>query len=186
MSDGPHKSLPMRPGWKRVAEYADNPAFTLEDVSEVIVPAVAYDWHKEVSTKLIKCVRDALGEDLLFARDTVVQLENLKRVSSGYPLGSALIDYTIHAVLSGRSGEEALQGAALDSMIDRTARCARQVEEHYLRESTSPRSVQVRARIEEGVLGADLKTLANCCLNSDTRPVHRRTKQDGLDDGVAL
>lgn len=24
MSDGPHRSLPMRPGWKKVAEYAGN------------------------------------------------------------------------------------------------------------------------------------------------------------------
>ncbi len=27
MSDGPHRSLPMRPGWKRVAERAYNPNF---------------------------------------------------------------------------------------------------------------------------------------------------------------
>ena len=40
MSDGPHRSLPMRRGWKHVAERGDKPAFTTEDIAEAIVPAL--------------------------------------------------------------------------------------------------------------------------------------------------
>ena len=34
MSDGPHKSLNMRSGWKKLAERADQPAFEPEHVAD--------------------------------------------------------------------------------------------------------------------------------------------------------
>jgi hypothetical protein len=49
MSDGPHRSLPMRLGWKRVAECGDNRAFVSEEVSEAIVPALEQDCHAEMA-----------------------------------------------------------------------------------------------------------------------------------------
>ena len=186
MSDGPHRSLKMSRSWKKVAECADNPAYNLENISEAIVPAINDDWRKEVSAKLVNSIRDVLGEDLLFPNDTAIQLESLRKISAGRPLGSILIDYTIQAVLSGISGDKALQGATLNALIDRAARCARQVEEHYFRESTSPRSVNVRSRIEQGILGANFGSLASRLLDPDSKPAHRSKKHDGLDDGIAL
>ena len=53
MSDGPHRSLPMRPRWKKVAEYAGNEAFPLEDICDAIVVAVEWDWRKDVSPGLV-------------------------------------------------------------------------------------------------------------------------------------
>ena len=40
MSDGPWKSLPMRQHWKRVAKQAENGAFSLEDLREVLEAAL--------------------------------------------------------------------------------------------------------------------------------------------------
>lgn len=34
MSDGPHRSLPMRPDWKKLAEYADNKNFVRDPVRD--------------------------------------------------------------------------------------------------------------------------------------------------------
>ena len=40
MSDGPHRSLPMRPWWRRLAERADRCAFGVEEVADALVPAL--------------------------------------------------------------------------------------------------------------------------------------------------
>ena len=48
MSDGPHRSLPMRPQWKRLAERAHNQAFSVEEAGDAIVDAVSQDWTKEM------------------------------------------------------------------------------------------------------------------------------------------
>jgi len=36
MSDGPHRTLPMRRGWKRLAKRADKSAFNAEDVKDAV------------------------------------------------------------------------------------------------------------------------------------------------------
>ena len=50
MSDGPHRSLPMRQGWKRVAERGANDNFTTEQIAAAIVPALEQDWHADVES----------------------------------------------------------------------------------------------------------------------------------------
>lgn len=42
MSDGPHRSLPMRPGWKKVAEYAANKT-SRDQVRDAVEAAVEKD-----------------------------------------------------------------------------------------------------------------------------------------------
>ena len=184
--DGPHRSLPMRPRWKKVAEYADNVSFTPEEVGDAIVVAVEQDCRMEVSSGLIDRIRDVLGGAQLFSEDTVGQLENLKQVTGGYPLSGVLLDFVIQATINGKSGEAALHEGMTNALTDRAARCARQVEEHYFRESSLPRSQNVRNGIEEGIRGSDFNRLANHLLNPGSQPAPRRTKQDRLDDGVKL
>ena len=43
MSDGPHRSGPDARAWKRVARCADNPAFEVEEIRNVIVLALEQD-----------------------------------------------------------------------------------------------------------------------------------------------
>lgn len=43
MSDVPHRSLPMRPGWKKVAEYADNKNCACDQVRDAVEAAVEKD-----------------------------------------------------------------------------------------------------------------------------------------------
>jgi hypothetical protein len=56
MSDGPHKSLPMRPGWKKVAECASKEAFTSNEVCEAINAAIAQDYQKDISPDFIASI----------------------------------------------------------------------------------------------------------------------------------
>ena len=48
MSDGPHRSLPLRPGWKRTAERADTPAYEATEVTRAASRALEDDWRAEV------------------------------------------------------------------------------------------------------------------------------------------
>jgi len=179
----------MRPGWKKVAEYADNQAFVPQEVSNAAISALSQDWRMDVPDALAKCVCEILGgqQDSLFREQKIMQLEAVRRITAGHGFGQVLIDCAIQRVVSGGSGADAAIEAAADSLGVWSARHGRQVEEHYCRESTVRRAESVRARIEEGIGGADRKRLARQLLKLDVAPAHRTTlKQTGIDDGVKL
>jgi hypothetical protein len=186
MSDGPHRSLPMRPEWKKVAEYADNEAFALEDVCDAILAAVEWDWRKDVSPGLVGCIQDVLRGATLFSEDSLRALEDLRPSVAGGEMGNTLLDYVACIVSDGKSGDAALQEAAAYTLTDWSARCARQVEEHYLRESSTATTKNVRSRIEEAIQKAPFTARASRLLDPESTPPLRLEKHDGLDDGVPL
>lgn len=189
MSDGPHRSLKMRPGWKKVAEFADNRAFAKEEVSSAAVSALGDDWRSEVPDSVVECVREVLGgqQDSLFRDQKMMQLEAGRRISAGHGLGQVVIDCAVHRVASGATGADAAVEAVADALAIWGSRHGRQIEEHYCRESTDRRAQNVRARIEEGIGGASLHGLARQLLKLDSAPVPRTPpKQTGVDDGVRL
>ena len=49
MSDGPHRSLPMKKGWQHVAERADNRAFGADEISTAMIPALERDCRDEMN-----------------------------------------------------------------------------------------------------------------------------------------
>lgn len=188
MSDGPHRSLRMSRGWKKLAERADNKAYAPEEVRDALPDALEQDWRSEVPNSVLRHVHDILGDNQssLFGEQRAERLEALRREAAGYALGSALIDHAIDAAMRGRSGDEALRDAASGALLDRAARGARQVEEHYCRESTLNRATDVRARIESGVAQLDINEIAGRLVGTDKSERPRPVKQTGLDDGVQL
>ena len=111
MSDGPHRSLPMRPGWKKVAEYAGNETFTSDDVCDAIDAAIEQDWRKDISPDFIGSIQDVLGGATLFSEDSIQALEDLRQSVAGCAMGNALLDHVVFAVSDGKSGDAALQEA---------------------------------------------------------------------------
>jgi hypothetical protein len=186
MSDGPHKSLPMRRGWKKVAEYAGNVTFASNEVCDAIVTAIEQDWRKDISLGLVGSIQDVLGGATLFSEDRIQALEDLRQSVAGGAMGHVLLDHVLYAVSDGKSGDTAFQEAVTRTAIDWSARRARQVEEHYLRKSSTENATIVRSRIEEAVQKASFTALASRLLDAASRPVPRLVKHDGLDDGVPL
>lgn len=188
MSDGPHRSLKMPRGWKKLAERADNKAYAPEEVRDALPEALEHDWRAEVPDSVCSRVRDILGDSQssLFGDQRAEWLEALRGETAGYALGNALLDYAIHAAVRGRCGDEALREAAGNALTDRAARGARQVEEHYCRESTLHRAAHVRERIETGVTQSDIGRIAGRLVGTDKSQSSRPAKQTGLDDGVRL
>ncbi len=131
MSDGPHRSLNMRRGWKRFAKRADKEAYAPEEVCDAIPAALA--------------------------------------------------------AANGKAGQDALTEAASASLMDRATRGILQVEEHYYRESSHKRSVNVRERMNSGIAQTDFGAIARNLIGTGKaqRP-QSVAKRTGVDDGVSL
>jgi hypothetical protein len=188
MSDGPHRSLPMRRGWKRVAECGDNRAFASEEISRAMIPALEQDCRSEIAPEFLDAISDVFRnqQPSLFKNPLAPQLAVL-RPNAGYGIGRVLLEHAIQVAERGGTGAEGLVEATTNALTDRAARGARQVEEHYCRESTSPRAQKVRERIEDAIGGAGITGLARQVLKLDPRPSSPASlKQQGLDDGVRL
>ena len=84
-------------------------------------------------------------------------------------------------------GFAVVQDALKAALMDRANRGARQVEEHYLRESSAPRANNVRGRLHDGISCLDLEAIAARVLSvNPKRPPDAPLKQKGIDDGVRL
>ena len=164
MSDGPYKTLPMRPQWKALAKRAYIPAFSPEEVSEALPPALRRDWSAEVSEPFLRDVARALigGEQ-----------------GSLFPALDALAD--------GFRGTPALEQAIEIALEARGLSVFRQIEEHFHREVSDRRAADLRRRLEQSLVGQPLRELARDLAKGapGPKPVGL-SKQGGLDDGVTL
>jgi hypothetical protein len=188
MSDGPHRSLPMRRRWKRVAESADNKAFEREEIRNAIIPALEQDCMKEMSPEFLSNLRAVCSgqEGSLFKNEVGPQLESL-RDAAGSGIGRVVLDHAIQISASEKIERDIAGKALTNALTDRAARGARQVEEHYCRESTKPRANRVRERIEQAISHPDMEGLARQILTGKRdRSPRPSIKRQGLDDGVKL
>lgn len=188
MSDGPHRSLPMKPAWKLVAERADKDAYAIEDVSAAIVPILERDCRAEIDQAFLRDLRAMLGDPngSLFKLDVKPLVDDLRtNATSG-------MDRAIVANVSAISqqdvvGIDILLQAVEAAVGDRFACTARQMEEHYLRKSHEPRASHLRDRLEEGIAITNMGQIAARILHPEhSRPRQVRSKQSGIDDGVKL
>lgn len=186
MSDGPHKSLPMHRAWRRVAEFADNQTFDAEQVDTAVIHALKQDCQAELSPDYISSLRDVfrVSENLLFERNIQAELEAL-RDRSGPGIGITVLELAIQMSASEKPTPNILESVVADALTDRLARCARQVEEHYLRKAAQPRANTVRATIERASNRPAMEELARQVLKPDgDAPSLPPVKRHGLDDGV--
>lgn len=190
MSDGPHRSLPMRKPWRTVAELADTPAFTVEEVVPEMLNALSNDWREEVNAELqseLKALLARAGQFQLFPAQRREALDRLARTAAGMPLALALVECADRAMAAGHAGDQAFAETVRSALALRVTRGTRQTEEHYLRKTAAPRAINVRARFEQAASACDFATLARRLTGAETGPTTTRlVKKDGLDDGVQL
>jgi hypothetical protein len=173
--------------WKRFAERADNPNFEMDDVTRFVAPALEQDCTGEMTSEFIAALR-AIARDQsesLFKEDLRGKLDALRN-QAGSGIGHTLLDNVGLIPAHDLADVNALVGCMTAALTDRAARGARQVEEIYLRESTAPRALNVRMRIERAIEKAPLQDLARKFLRLDSAPTERPTKREGLDEGVGL
>jgi hypothetical protein len=189
MSDGPHKSLPMRDGWKKVAQRGAASAFDAEQTAEAIPDAVQQDWQEERCDDLIKDLRRALEESRqgnLFGQQRDDKLEALKDVSgSGSPLKRRILECVTQEFEGGKDGPEAIKDGTQRAIGEGITRATFQIEEHY-RLSNDESADRVRHSLQAAADHVPLQDLTERLLKltkrSDTPPPSR----NDLDDGVPL
>ena len=143
MSDGPHKSLPMRRRWKGLAKVADTATATPSETVPRLLNALSGDWREEVNPGLVAALRtvcDAADQITMFSDQRHPELDRLAREAVGRPLALALIECAERAMAAGLYGPAALEDAARRALDLRVRRGFRQMEEHYLRESNERRA----------------------------------------------
>jgi hypothetical protein len=189
MSDGPHKTLPMRPGWKRLSERAYKASYAAAEVAAAICPALADDWRAEVSDGIIRQVRMVVGADaggFLFADQAERDLGTLRGVAPS-PLAGLYIDCVREALADGFRGENACLAGAEAALNERAACGIRQVEEHYRRNVDIARTDNVRSRLDAATGEAPIRALAREVLTGRLGPIGRPpAKRTGIEEGPQL
>lgn len=189
MSDGPYKSLPMKPRWRHAAKCAYKEAFSQDEIIESVTRASHADWRTEVRQALVASVTSVvapLGQQALFADQVLADLAALRRGCAS-PLEASFVRNAIDAVATGRTGGDAVQFAAEEALSDRLLCNYRQVEEHVRRDDSIRNAEFVRNRFEAAHGQINLSSLARAALRTG-EPLTRRTRAQftDLDAGVPL
>lgn len=191
MSDGPHKSLNMKPVWKKVAERANLAAFEPEQVSEKLMSALQDDWAEEGCDELVRGIKEIIGDTRqasLLDNNKADELESARRVlSAGQGLKQLVLDSVIQSFDSGGDGSDALQNGIQSALTERATRGALQVEEHYHRKSNEKQAVNVRSRLNQAIERVPIGDFSRRAAGLRTQvPLAKTQKQQTLDDGVSL
>lgn len=186
MSDGPHRSLPMRRHWKNLAERAAKAAYSADEVCEALPVALQRDLREAP----LAAIRGIFSGDQgsLFANNEIERLEAVRQASTRSAACNVVIDCAIQAVSGGLTGEAAFR-ATLENACEAQVRSQfRSVEEHYYREA-SPRSAgYVRDRLDAARQQCDFKTIASGFMSGakpPRGPAHL-PRHTGLDEGPTL
>lgn len=190
MSDGPHRSLPMRKEWQRLAERADKPAWTQEEVTEAMPSALDSDWREDGCDEVVASLRAILGvgtQGALFVDDAMGELDRARRqLTNGAPLRRLIIDHVQLALANGDRPADALKNGVESALRERAARARYQVEEHFHRKTHEERALGVGKRIEDAMSRCAFDALARHYIGEVSSHQTRLEKNKDLDDGVAL
>lgn len=187
MSDGPHRSLPMRRHWKDLAERAAKAAYSADQVCE----GLPYALKKDFREAPLEVVRDILGggkQGSLFQNERIEQLEAVRQTCRGSAAGNILLDCAVVAVGAGLIGDAAFQ-STLENACEEQARSGlRSIEEHYQREASAGSAQYVRNRLDAARHQCDFRAIASDFMSpaKPPRDALRLSRHTGLDEGPAL
>ena len=185
MSDGPHKSLPMRRHWKKFAERAQGQAFSHAELDE----AFAFGLRKDYSKVPLSVIRDIFinGTEASQRREDIsIQLNDARQICRGSAEGNILLDCAIEANNNGMTGVTACKYAMKNALETYAIDVCRQIEEHHLRKE--PGSVSyIRSRLSIARSQCEYETLVSELTSSSlSNTDFRLTKRTGLDEGPLL
>jgi hypothetical protein len=187
MSDGPHRSLPMRPAWRGLSARADNQNHTRDEVADALMRAVRSDFRNEVSPAHVTALRrifDRDGNALGMREIALAQLKEAAPLASGSVFGSKLQEWASLAASEGKLTRAAFEEAVRKAALESTYGGIRQASEHYVRKSTDRRADRLEGRLRDAAAHLKAATLGARLL----APVgaRRSIRRAGLDEGVAI
>ena len=185
MSDGPHKSLPMRRHWKDLAKRAANLAYSPDEVSEAILPPLMREFRAAPLSEIRVILGDG-KQGSLFKEDRSARLEEARQLCRGSAAGNTLIDCAIEAVTNGLTGDIAFS-EALENALEAHARGGcHQIEEHHYREEPHSTS-NVRDRLCTARSLCSYAVLASALMSGKPADGNLRLpKHRGINEGPSL
>ncbi|CAI07456.1 hypothetical protein ebA2389 [Aromatoleum aromaticum EbN1] len=189
MSDGPHRSLPMRRPWKELAKRGDQCAYDAEQVAEAAAGALASDFKNEIKWSLVDALKSIFtGRDnsLGLPEIALQELEDAKSLAAGSVFGTNAVAWSIDLINEGRFGLDAFHEAIGLAAKMRGFANVRQVEEHYLRESNQRRADHVSVRLSSAISSFSEGRLGAMLVSPESAGAHRPEKRTHLDEGVPL
>ena len=185
MSDGPWKSLPMRPHWKQVAKQAERDAFTPAELAETLEAAL---W-KEAEELPLASVRRAVvpeAQGVLFRPDLTAELEAVRRDHPGSKVVQTLLTCVGDAEGSDAPAHEVLESAVVDTLDECARDHSRAIAEHFFRKSSS--KIPIHERLESARRRCKLQALAaeTLAMSDSFAAFARPAKRSGLDEGPLL
>lgn len=186
MSDGPHRSLPLRRHWKKFAERAAVRSYSLDEVAAVLPGALTNDF-KEAPLNQIRDILLGDSQRSLFPRNCADQLEELRGTCRGSTVGNMLIDCAIEANAIGLTGDTAINAAAKNASEAYARGIMRQIEEHYRRKQPGS-ELNVRNRMSAACEQVSFASFASEIMSgkSDSAGKYRLMKHTGIDEGPRL
>ena len=186
MSDGPHRSLPMRRHWRNLAERASKAAYSADEVCEALPVAL----QRDMCEAPLAAIRDIISgnQGFLFAHNEIERLEAVRQASTRSAACNVVIDCAIQAVSGGLTGEAAYR-ATLEIACEAQVRSQfRSVEEHYHRSASARSARYVRDRLDAARQQCDFKTIASGFITGTQSPrgAANLPRHSGLDEGPTL
>lgn len=186
MSDGPHRSLPMRRYWKQFAQRMANSAFSVDERNEALDYALLRDF-KGTPRAQVREVLLGTGQGQLFSDQEAV-LSELKRIAQqceGNHAAQTLVSSAIQALHEGRSGIDALNYAECVSADEVVRAQSRGIEEHYYRNTSVADANTIRDRLDQIRIGRQGRGLPSSSADSHANGPRVR-QRTGLDEGPPL
>lgn len=187
MSDGPHRTLSMRKGWKHLLKHAYRDASSDDDVLEALSQALLDDCREEIPHELRSALENAIGQQKqahLFEDDLATSLDDLRGLASGYPLAQSFLDCAIDAANQSPRADLKLVDVLARALAERAVRGARQAEEHCKKKANATRAAGMRSRLDQAISQTSFSGIAAGVLGNEA--AHALKRHDGLDDGVPL
>jgi hypothetical protein len=118
MSDGPHRSLPLRKAWKELAKRGDQGTYDTKQVAEAAAGALASDFKNEVKWSLVDVLKSIFtGRDnsLGLPEIALQELEEAKSLAAGSVFGTNAVAWSIELINEGRFGLDAQLYSAISN-----------------------------------------------------------------------
>lgn len=187
MSDGPHRSLPLRRPWKILAERAAREAYPVSEVGEAMAHALKKEFLEAPLDDICR-ILDGKGQVSLFSDNRIDRLEELRETCRGSAAGNTLIDCAIDAVYAGMTGKPAQIIVLKDALAGYLFSANRSIEEHYLRQARSKDANFVRARLDKAYHQCNFGNIAIDMLVGRGGPsvIKNPPRNFGIDAGPPL
>ena len=183
MSDGPWKSLPLGPRWKRFAKRVETDSFTLAERVEALEAALAQEAEGLPLKAILRMVPNGQGH--LFGLSEMI--EALRRDHPGSKIVQTFLTYASATEAGAASGRGVVESAVADTLNECLLENSRSIEEHYVRKKQATWG-PVEARFSAVREPIDTRGLASRIVADSGSSVRIRhpPKRSGLDEGPQL